>query len=67
VFAYSLGVRTSLFRPGTRISFGVMTVYSHCGDEGIYGRSFLSKYALSGTEIYMDRQLYLVGGKIPGK
>jgi len=29
----------------TQISFGVMTVCSCCSDEGIYGWSFLSKYA----------------------
>jgi len=54
VFAYSLGVRKSLFRLGTRISFGVMTICSCCGDEGIYGRSFLSKYAF----IIRHRNIY---------
>jgi len=37
--------KKSLFCLGTRISFGVMTVCSRCVDKGIYGWSFLSKYA----------------------
>jgi len=37
---------------GTRVSFGVMIVY--CGDEGIYGQSFLSKNAF----IIRHRNIY---------
>jgi len=65
VFACSLGVQKSLFRLGTRISFGVMTICSHCGDEGIYGWSFLSKYAFITRHETVN--YILVGGEIPGE